>query len=148
MQRRIKSSPTTGSRRETNSTGPPSPERPIKTNYAGDFADAEWLAGWISLTYLKDPADAYAHFVRMFATVSYPISVARGAYWAGRAAEAMDESDKAEQLVQHRRPQPDDLLRPARRREDAATRRCSARSGIPSRRLSSRPPSTSATSSR
>ncbi len=78
-------------------TGPPSPERPIKTNYAGDFADAEWLAGWISLTYLKDPADAYAHFVRMYATVSYPISVARGAYWAGRAAEAMDESDKAEQ---------------------------------------------------
>ena len=74
---------------------PPSPDRPIKTDYANDFADAEWTAGWIALVYLHEPAEAYGHFVRMFATVSYPISVARGAYWAGRAAEAMDDPKTA-----------------------------------------------------
>ncbi len=53
------------------------------------------MAGWIALVYLNEPADAYAHFVRMFATVSYPISVARGAYWAGRAAEGMNDAATA-----------------------------------------------------
>jgi peptidoglycan lytic transglycosylase len=74
---------------------PLSPDQPIKTKYTDDFADAEWMAGWIALTFLKEPSTAYTHFVRMYATVNYPISLARGAYWAGRAAEAMKDSDAA-----------------------------------------------------
>jgi soluble lytic murein transglycosylase len=60
-----------------------------------DLADAEWLAGWIALRDLNQPADALRHFERMFATVSYPISRARGAYWIARALEALERHDEA-----------------------------------------------------
>ncbi len=49
-------------------------------------AEAEWLAGWIALRFLDRPADAFKHFETMYKTVQSPISKARGAYWAGRAA--------------------------------------------------------------
>lgn len=56
-----------------------------------NIADAEWLAGWIALSLLEEPANAYRHFTRQHANVRFPVSLARGAYWAGRAAEAMAE---------------------------------------------------------
>jgi soluble lytic murein transglycosylase len=52
------------------------------------FAEAEWLAGWIALRFLEEPKVAFTHFTTMFRGVKYPISRARGAYWAARAAEA------------------------------------------------------------
>ncbi len=54
----------------------------------GPFAEAEWLAGWIALRFLDRPEDALRHFGQLHANVSTPISSARAAYWAGRAAEA------------------------------------------------------------
>ena len=51
------------------------------------FAEAEWLAGWIMLRFLNERATAFRHFKAMFKSVTYPISRARGAYWAARAAE-------------------------------------------------------------
>lgn len=57
------------------------------------FATAEWLAGWVALRYLDRPEDAFRHFTVMHGNVGTPISLSRGAYWAGRAAEAM--KDKA-----------------------------------------------------
>lgn len=51
-----------------------------------DFAEAEFLAGWVMLTHHQEPSTAYRHFTRLFRGVNYPISRARGAYWAGRAA--------------------------------------------------------------
>ncbi|MEX2455310.1 MAG: lytic transglycosylase domain-containing protein [Rhodospirillaceae bacterium] len=51
-----------------------------------NFAEAEWLAGWISLRFLREPKQALEHFERIRAAVSYPISKSRAAYWAGRAA--------------------------------------------------------------
>jgi len=59
------------------------------------FADAEWLAGWIALRFLEEPKVAFSHFERMYKYVKYPISRARGAYWTGRAAEALREKDIA-----------------------------------------------------
>jgi soluble lytic murein transglycosylase len=53
------------------------------------FAELEFLAGWIALRSLHRPDIAYNHFVRLYDSVKMPVSVARGAYWAGRAAEAM-----------------------------------------------------------
>ncbi|MGC2854125.1 lytic transglycosylase domain-containing protein [Novispirillum sp. DQ9] len=53
------------------------------------FAEAEWMSGWIALRFLKDAKTALPHFERLYAGVSYPISVARAAYWAGRAQEAL-----------------------------------------------------------
>ncbi|HVM77829.1 MAG TPA: lytic transglycosylase domain-containing protein [Stellaceae bacterium] len=55
------------------------------------YADAEFLAGWIALRFLKDPAAASEHFRRLSAEVSRPVSVARGAYWAARSAEAQGD---------------------------------------------------------
>jgi peptidoglycan lytic transglycosylase len=53
-----------------------------------DFADAEWLAGWIALRFLDKPAVAAEHFMTLFKNVSYAVSRSRGAYWAARAYEA------------------------------------------------------------
>ena len=50
------------------------------------FSDAEWHAGWIALRWLDRPDDALTHFERMWERVDTPISLARAAYWAGRAA--------------------------------------------------------------
>jgi len=62
----------------------------------GDFAEAEWLAGWIALRFLDRPGDALAHFIRLRQGVSYPISVARAEYWAGRAADEIGDSSAAQ----------------------------------------------------
>ncbi|HKT16497.1 MAG TPA: lytic transglycosylase domain-containing protein [Stellaceae bacterium] len=60
------------------------------------FAELEFLAGWIALRVLDRPQIAYNHFVRLYDAVKLPISIARGAYWAARAAEAMKETSLAE----------------------------------------------------
>lgn len=61
------------------------------------YAEAEFLAGWISLQYLKKPDPAYDHFLRLRDGVTAPISVARAHYWAGRAAEKAGRTVEAQQ---------------------------------------------------
>ncbi len=56
------------------------------------FSAAEWLAGWIALRFLDDAPRAFSHFLRMHDAVSMPISRARAAYWAGRAADAQGDA--------------------------------------------------------
>jgi peptidoglycan lytic transglycosylase len=65
-------------------------------NIGREFAEAEWLSGWIALRFLKRPADARRHFKRLHDAVRYPISRARAAYWAGRAAEADGDAKAAQ----------------------------------------------------
>lgn len=62
---------------------------------AGDIAEAEWFAGWIALEFLGDARIALTHFQNLYDVVQYPISQARGAYWAGRANDAIGDKDKA-----------------------------------------------------
>ena len=45
------------------------------------FAEAEWLSGWIALSFLNSPEYAINHFQNFYNNVGYPISLARGAYW-------------------------------------------------------------------
>ncbi|MGE0659615.1 MAG: lytic transglycosylase domain-containing protein [Reyranellaceae bacterium] len=52
------------------------------------FSELEFLSGWIALRFLNRPVEAARHFQALHAGVSYPISLARGAYWSGRALEA------------------------------------------------------------
>jgi soluble lytic murein transglycosylase len=59
------------------------------------FAEGEWLAGWIALRWLREPATALPHFTRLYHGVTTPVSRARGAYWAGRAAEAGGAAEDA-----------------------------------------------------
>ena len=44
------------------------------------ISEAEWLAGWIALSFLKDASSALGHFTRGHEVVRFPISVARMAY--------------------------------------------------------------------
>lgn len=60
-----------------------------------NFADLEWLAGYIALRFLDAPGAALDHFKRMQAAVESPISLGRAGYWEGRAYEAMGETEKA-----------------------------------------------------
>lgn len=50
-----------------------------------DFADLEWLSGYLALRFLNKPADAIQHFERFNAAVVTPISRGRAGYWLGRA---------------------------------------------------------------
>ena len=64
--------------------------------FNGEFHHrAEWLAGWTALRLLDRPDAALEHFSGFFGRVATPISRARGAYWAGRAADAKGEGDLA-----------------------------------------------------
>lgn len=57
-----------------------------------EFAEAEFLAGWIALRFLHEPKAALAHFQKLEAGVTRPISRARAHYWEGRAEEASGDS--------------------------------------------------------
>jgi len=60
-----------------------------------DYADLEFLSGFIALRRSNDPATAERHFERLLAGVSTPISLARGHYWLGRAREAAGQDGTA-----------------------------------------------------
>ena len=53
-----------------------------------DGAEAEFYAGWIALTRLKDPRLADTHFAKLQEIGQSPITASRALYWRGRAAEA------------------------------------------------------------
>ncbi|MBC2837554.1 lytic transglycosylase domain-containing protein [Paragemmobacter straminiformis] len=57
-----------------------------------DYADLEFLSGWIALRFLGDPATALKHFKHLEAAVSTPISTARAHYWQGRALQAAGDT--------------------------------------------------------
>ncbi len=60
------------------------------------YADAEWLAGWIALRFKKDLDGAVSHFSKMLASVKSPVSIARGEYWLGRTHEELGVPEDAE----------------------------------------------------
>jgi len=59
------------------------------------FADSEWLAGWLALRFLSDPAKAEAHFARLDANVRTPVSRARALYWRAQALKTLGRADDA-----------------------------------------------------
>ncbi len=61
-----------------------------------NFAEGEFMAGWLALTKLQDPILALSHFTTLKDGVSTPVSLARAYYWMGRAHEAMGASDAAQ----------------------------------------------------
>ncbi|MEM7767987.1 MAG: lytic transglycosylase domain-containing protein [Pseudomonadota bacterium] len=62
----------------------------------GDFATAEFLAGWLSLRKQGDAARAAGHFSTLGEGVSTPISRSRAEYWSGRALEVLNQTSEAE----------------------------------------------------
>ncbi len=60
------------------------------------YAEAEWMSGWIALSFLNDPKLALTHFENFYENVGYPISLARGAYWLGITYEKMNQKKLSE----------------------------------------------------
>ncbi|MEX6634494.1 lytic transglycosylase domain-containing protein [Hyphococcus lacteus] len=61
----------------------------------GDFAEAEFYAGWVALRFLNAPDRAESHFLALASAVGSPISVSRAYYWLGRAAKAQGNDIRA-----------------------------------------------------
>lgn len=61
-----------------------------------DRSEAEFLAGWTALRFLDMPDAAARHFAILTDVVSTPVSLSRGLYWQGRAAEALGDMEGAE----------------------------------------------------
>lgn len=61
------------------------------------FRDAEWVAGWLALEKLNDPAKAEAHFRVFGAGVATPISVSRAQYWLGEALTKQGRTPEAQE---------------------------------------------------
>lgn len=62
-----------------------------------DFADAEFMSGWLALVHLDDAQAAMAHFTTLRNNVSTTVSVSRAAYWMARAADALGDPNLAAQ---------------------------------------------------
>lgn len=60
-----------------------------------NYADLEWLSGYLALRYLDAPGLALDHFQRFRAAVGTPISLGRAGYWIGRAQEALGDAAAA-----------------------------------------------------
>ena len=60
-----------------------------------DFAAAEWMCGWIALSFLNDPLIAKDHFKNFYNNVNYPISTSRGAFWLGRSYEKLGDREQS-----------------------------------------------------
>ncbi len=60
-----------------------------------DYAESQWMAGWIALEFLNKPKDAYYHFYNMYENTWIPVSKSRAGYWSGRAMEADSNINEA-----------------------------------------------------
>lgn len=60
-----------------------------------DVIEAEFLAGWIALRYLRDPDTALNHFNKLNAASSTRTDKARAGYWIGRALAARGDKGGA-----------------------------------------------------
>jgi soluble lytic murein transglycosylase len=61
-----------------------------------NYADLEWLSGYLALTYFDAPELALDHFQRFRAAVGTPISLGRAGYWIGRAQDALGDTEAAQ----------------------------------------------------
>jgi soluble lytic murein transglycosylase len=57
-------------------------------------AETHFMAGWIALRFLNDPATALTHFAHVDDGAVDPLTIARAEYWRGRADEALGQADE------------------------------------------------------
>ena len=65
-----------------------------------NYAAAEWMSGWIALSFLNDPLIAKDHFHNFYNNVNYPISTSRGAFWLGRTYEKLGDRAQSNKWYQ------------------------------------------------
>jgi len=64
-----------------------------------EYAESEWLSGWIALTFLDDPNMAMQHFKNFYNNVGYPISLSRGAYWIAQTYKKIKNDKQSEEWL-------------------------------------------------
>ena len=62
--------------------------------------DAAFHAGWIALRFTNDAPEAARRFAAAGAIAQTPLSIARAAYWQGRAAAAMGQGEEARRFYE------------------------------------------------
>ena len=71
----------------------------IVSNHAmtegADYAEAEWMSGWIALSVLINAHQAENLFLNFNRNVSYPISLSRGSYWLGKTYEKIGDIENS-----------------------------------------------------
>lgn len=70
----------------------------VKAHYLKEgeaFANAEWIVGWLALSFLKNPKEALDKFTKIYHKVQTPISLSTMAFWAGEAAKAMGSTKES-----------------------------------------------------
>ncbi len=70
-------------------------DKAAQPDEAADKVDLDFHAGWIALRFLGDAREAAKRFALAAEAAETPLSIARAAYWRGRAAEAMGDEDEA-----------------------------------------------------
>ena len=66
-----------------------------------EYAEAEWMAGWLALRFLNDPARALGHFQDMQPRMKTALSKSRSSYWIARALDALGRKDEAVKWYQY-----------------------------------------------
>ncbi|HJK86666.1 MAG TPA: lytic transglycosylase domain-containing protein [Candidatus Megaira endosymbiont of Nemacystus decipiens] len=61
-------------------------------------SNAEFLAGWLALEFLREPKLALKHFKQLNKIVSSPISKSRSLYWMGRTYQKLGDMETASKL--------------------------------------------------
>lgn len=64
------------------------------------LVEAEFFAGWVALTKLRNAAAADRHFTTLQNSSSTPITQGRAGYWRGRALEAQGQTEAAKAQYQ------------------------------------------------
>lgn len=62
---------------------------------AGEYPDAEFLAGWIALRKLGDARLAATHFANLVGVATHPVTRSRAHYWLARALDASGQTAAA-----------------------------------------------------
>ncbi len=70
-------------------------DKAARPDEAAAQVDLDFHAGWIALRFLGDAPAAAKWFALAAEAADTPLSIARAAYWRGRAAEAMDDVEDA-----------------------------------------------------
>ena len=66
-----------------------------------EFAEAEFLAGWLALRKLNNRVAAEQHFRNLAEAVSTPVSLARGYYWLGRSQSGTNRLQSFQRAAQY-----------------------------------------------
>ena len=65
-------------------------------NKGSNYSDAEWLSGWIALSFLNNPELAIKHFLNMAENAYNPENRSRAAYWCAKTYETLGQQSLAE----------------------------------------------------